>query len=69
MGTPELILILVIVLIVFGVGKLPDIGTGMGKAIKNFKKASSDAEIDITPNRGEGQKTGSSANSSREKKD
>lgn len=49
MGTSELILILIIVLIVFGVGKLPDIGTGLGKAIKNFKKASNEAEIDITP--------------------
>ncbi|MBI4949751.1 MAG: twin-arginine translocase TatA/TatE family subunit [Deltaproteobacteria bacterium] len=48
LGTTELIVILVIVLIVFGVGKLPDIGSGMGKAIKNFKKASSDAEIDVT---------------------
>lgn len=68
MGTPELILILVIVLIVFGVGKLPDIGSGMGKAIRNFKKASSDAEIDVTPNRDDSQKIGSSANRSSEKK-
>jgi len=49
LGTSELILILVIVLIIFGVGKLPDIGSGLGKAIKNFKKASSDSEIDVTP--------------------
>ncbi len=49
LGTSELILILVIVLIIFGVGKLPDIGTGMGKAIRNFKKATDEAEIDITP--------------------
>ncbi|MBI5643686.1 MAG: twin-arginine translocase TatA/TatE family subunit [Deltaproteobacteria bacterium] len=48
-GTTELILILVIVLIIFGVGKLPDIGSGMGKAIKNFKKATNDSEIDVTP--------------------
>ncbi len=41
-GTSELIIILVIVLIIFGVGKLPEIGAGMGKAIKNFKKATSD---------------------------
>lgn len=49
LGTSELILILVIVLIIFGVGKLPDIGSGLGKAIRNFKKASSDSEIDVTP--------------------
>jgi sec-independent protein translocase protein TatA len=40
----ELSIILVILLIVFGAGKLPEIGSGMGKAIKNFKKATSDAE-------------------------
>jgi sec-independent protein translocase protein TatA len=38
-GMPELTLILVIVLIVFGAGKLPEIGTAIGKGIKNFKKA------------------------------
>ena len=36
-GMPELIIILVIILIIFGVGKLPEIGGGMGKAIRNFK--------------------------------
>ena len=41
-GMPELIIILVIVLIIFGAGKLPEIGSGMGKAIKNFKGATSD---------------------------
>lgn len=43
-GTTELILILVIILIIFGVGKLPSIGSGVGQAIKNFKKASSEVE-------------------------
>lgn len=43
-GMPELIIILVIVLIIFGAGKLPEIGAGMGKAIKNFKSASNGAE-------------------------
>ena len=41
---PELIIILVIILIIFGVGKLPEIGGGMGKAIRNFKNASKEAE-------------------------
>ncbi len=40
-GMPELIIILVIILIIFGAGKLPEIGAGMGKAIKNFKGATS----------------------------
>ena len=48
LGTTELILILVVVVIIFGVGKLPEIGSGMGKAIKNFKKASDGSLIDIT---------------------
>ena len=39
LGMPELIIILVIILIIFGAGKLPQIGDGMGKAIRNFKKA------------------------------
>ncbi|MCU0556447.1 MAG: twin-arginine translocase TatA/TatE family subunit [Desulfobacterales bacterium] len=43
-GMPELIIILVIILIIFGAGKLPEIGAGMGKAIKNFKSATNDAE-------------------------
>lgn len=43
-GMPELIIILVIILIIFGVGKLPEIGGGMGKAIRNFKSASKEAE-------------------------
>jgi sec-independent protein translocase protein TatA len=51
LGTQELIIILVIIMIIFGAGKLPQIGEGLGKAIKNFKRATNDAEnaIDITP--------------------
>ena len=41
-GTTELIIILVIVLIIFGAGKLPEIGGAFGKALKNFKGASED---------------------------
>lgn len=40
---PELLIILVIILIIFGVGKLPDIGSAIGKGIKNFKKSMNDA--------------------------
>ncbi|MCE5244677.1 MAG: twin-arginine translocase TatA/TatE family subunit [Desulfobacteraceae bacterium] len=42
-GMPELILILVIVLIVFGAGKLPELGAGLGKGIRNFKKSVGEA--------------------------
>ena len=49
-GMPELLIILVIILIIFGVGKLPDIGSAIGKGIKNFKKATREPdEIDVTP--------------------
>ncbi|HPL63522.1 MAG: twin-arginine translocase TatA/TatE family subunit [Syntrophales bacterium] len=43
-GMPELIIILVIILIIFGAGKLPDIGGALGKGIKNFKKSVNEAE-------------------------
>ena len=38
-GVPELLIILVIVVIIFGVGKLPEIGSALGKGIQNFKKS------------------------------
>ncbi|HLA48168.1 MAG: preprotein translocase subunit TatA [Nitrospinae bacterium RIFCSPLOWO2_02_FULL_39_110] len=46
-GMPELIVILVIVLIIFGAGKLPEIGAGLGRGIKNFKKASKEIENEV----------------------
>jgi sec-independent protein translocase protein TatA len=49
-GPTELIIVLVIILIVFGAGKLPEIGGALGRGIKNFKKASRETdELDITP--------------------
>ncbi len=49
-GIWELLIILLIVLVIFGANKLPEIGGGMGKAIRNFKKATSEPdEIDVTP--------------------
>jgi sec-independent protein translocase protein TatA len=47
LGMPELIVILVIILIIFGAGKLPDIGSGIGKGIRNFKKATDDKTDEI----------------------
>ena len=38
-GMPELLIILLIILIIFGVGKLPEIGSALGKGIRNFKKS------------------------------
>jgi sec-independent protein translocase protein TatA len=51
-GWMELLLILIIVLIIFGAGKLPQLGEGLGKAIKGFKKSVHEAEaMDVTPDR------------------
>lgn len=44
MGITELVLILFIVLIIFGAGKLPQLGEGLGKAIKGFKKSVHEAD-------------------------
>ncbi|MGA1796085.1 MAG: twin-arginine translocase TatA/TatE family subunit [bacterium] len=53
-GMPEMIVILIIVLIIFGAGKLPEIGSGLGKGIKNFKKAAQGTdEIEVTPEKKE----------------
>jgi sec-independent protein translocase protein TatA len=43
-GMSELMIILVIVLVIFGAGKLPEVGSALGKGIKNFKSAVSDTE-------------------------
>ena len=47
-GMPELVIILVIIMIIFGAGKLPEIGSGIGKGIRNFKKATTDTDNDET---------------------
>lgn len=43
-GMPELVIILVIILVIFGAGKLPEIGGALGKGIKNFKKTVKDQD-------------------------
>lgn len=49
-GMQELLVIFVVGLVVFGSGKLPEIGSSLGRAIHNFKKATVEPdEIDITP--------------------
>ncbi len=50
LGVGELLVILVIVLIIFGAGKLPEIGQGLGKGIRSFRKEMHRPdEIDVTP--------------------
>ena len=44
LGMPELLVILVIIIIIFGANRLPQLGEGLGKAIKGFKKSVHEAE-------------------------
>ena len=54
LGMGELLIILVIVIVIFGAGKLPQIGDALGRSIKNFKRSSSGKdEIDVSPKGGE----------------
>jgi sec-independent protein translocase protein TatA len=49
-GLQELVIILVIALVIFGGKKLPEVGSGLGKAIREFKRGTSEPdEIDVTP--------------------
>jgi sec-independent protein translocase protein TatA len=49
-GTTELLVVLGIVIVLFGARRLPELGSGVGKAIKNFKAGiSGKDEIDVTP--------------------
>ena len=50
LGVPELLIILVIVVVIFGATRLPQIGEGLGKGIRNFRSAAREPpEIDVTP--------------------
>ena len=53
-GTTELMIVLGIVIVLFGARRLPELGSGVGKAIKNFKQGlSGKDEIDVTPEKDE----------------
>jgi sec-independent protein translocase protein TatA len=56
LGIQELVIILIIVVILFGASRLPELGSGLGKAIRGFKDslAGKDA-IDVTPKKGKGE--------------
>jgi sec-independent protein translocase protein TatA len=50
MGTSELLIILAVVVVLFGARRLPELGSGVGKAIRNFKSGlSGKDEVDVTP--------------------
>jgi sec-independent protein translocase protein TatA len=57
LGTQELFIIMIIVVVLFGATRLPQIGSGIGKAISNFKKSVKEGEeIDVTPDKEEKEK-------------
>lgn len=64
LGMGEMLVILVIVLIIFGAGRLPELGEGLGKGIRNFRKATSEPDsIDVTPPTPETTQPGEAADS------
>jgi sec-independent protein translocase protein TatA len=55
LGFGELLLIFLVILLIFGSSKLPQLGDALGKGIKNFKKATTEEDsIDVTPKKIEG---------------
>lgn len=58
LGLPELLIILVIVVLLFGAGRLPQIGSGIGEGIRNFRKSIKDDknEVDVTPRKDDDKK-------------
>jgi len=57
LGIPELLIILVIVVLLFGAGRLPQIGSGIGEGIRNFRKSMKEkGEVDVTPTKGDDEK-------------
>jgi sec-independent protein translocase protein TatA len=49
LGLPELIIILIIIILIFGANRLPEIGRGIGKGIRNFKDATRDSSNESKP--------------------
>ncbi len=60
MGMAELLVVLFVVVLVFGATKIPALGDGLGKAVRNFRKAvREDDAIDVTPRKPEEKRPGS----------
>ncbi|MFC2093497.1 twin-arginine translocase TatA/TatE family subunit [Bacteroidota bacterium] len=60
LGTPEIILIAIVILVLFGAKKIPELMQGLGKGVKEFKKASSEIKNDLNTNDEEKEKKSSS---------
>ncbi len=56
LGMPELLIILVIILIIFGAGRLPEIGRGLGRGIKNFRESTAQRAEEIPPDTADNKK-------------
>jgi len=61
LGPTELIIVLVIILVLFGARKLPDLAKGLGEGIKEFKKAQKEISADSEPKREDGGNGGAAA--------
>ncbi len=61
-GTPELIIIAIIALLIFGPSKLPELGKTLGKGLREFKKASSNLKEQVNPLSGADNETSSETN-------
>ena len=69
LGLGELLIILIIVLLVFGIGRVPELGTALGEGIKNFKKGYRDSKsLDVTPESQDASPKGEKVSSTTEKK-
>ena len=54
LGLPEILIIVLLVVVIFGARRLPEVGAGLGRAIKNFKAGvTGKDEIDVTPKKEE----------------
>lgn len=60
LGTPEIILIAIVILVLFGAKKIPELMQGLGKGVKEFKKASSEIKNDLDSNNEDKEKKSSS---------
>jgi sec-independent protein translocase protein TatA len=63
LGFGEILIVLVVLLLIFGANKIPQLGDALGKGIRNFRKATGtgDDSIDVTPPKGDPEKLAGSA--------
>ena len=57
LGLPEMVIILLIVVVIFGANRLPELGRGIGKGIRNFKEATREAAADDSSHKATSEKS------------